>query len=171
MGVCLGSLSEHEHQKLGRIRRDMMGASNPSRTDLPTLNRTMKESLSTRMRLTHSPIIDASTMKALTEHNWPGNLRELADVLERGLILSGTDPMSSDHPGLAHTARNEAWNYTTPFPGVCSLQEAMDKFRRAILEQALERTGGTRRAAAELLGVSRFALFRLLKALGIEEEA
>jgi PAS domain S-box-containing protein len=60
------------------------------------------------------------------------------------------------------------WTHVAPFP-FKSFPEAVKTVKRTVVEEALRRTNGSRQAAADLLGISRHALFRLIKNLDIQD--
>src|SRR5262249_28938425 len=89
---------------------------------------------------------------------WPGNARELANALERALILSEGQPIATHHLGLATAdTAGGADEGGTP--------EALD---RHAIGAALGRHGGNRRAAAEELGIGLRTLYEKLKRYEIE---
>jgi two-component system response regulator HydG len=96
---------------------------------------------------------------ALLRHPWPGNVRELAHAINRAILLSGDvlEPsvLELDH-GFVEPApgRDSALRLSWP----CTMSEA----ETAIAAAALERTGGNKVRASELLGISRNRLRRLL---------
>lgn len=101
-------------------------------------------------------------MRLLCSHPWPGNIRELKNVLERALLLSGTVPLSARHfsalqaagrrtTGDAHSGHDE-WDVQ---------QVEMDH-----IQQALGRFGGDMTKTAKALGISRSTLYRKLKRQG-----
>jgi transcriptional regulator of acetoin/glycerol metabolism len=94
-------------------------------------------------------------------HHWPGNIRELENVIERSFILC-----DASHIGIAHlpeelTARGKL---NTPASGIRSARELLDT--QAICS-ALEHNNYNRLAAAKELGIHKSTLFRKIKKLGI----
>jgi two-component system response regulator PilR (NtrC family) len=97
----------------------------------------------------------------LTRHPWPGNVRQLANVVERAMILcTGGRLELTDLPdagGVAAPASAPA--VTLPAAGI-----SLEALERSLLEQALARTGGNKAQAAALLGLTRNTLrYRLEK--------
>ncbi|MGC8659183.1 MAG: sigma-54 interaction domain-containing protein, partial [Desulfomonilaceae bacterium] len=135
--------------------------------DIPSLSNKILTDLCKEMQITNVPTIDPEAMKALCRYSWPGNVRELRNVLERSLIVSrgksirlghlrmGVVEKHSDIPDLIH--------------GV-SLYEAIEDIERRMIDEALKRGRGRKQEAAALLGISRFALARLMTKLGINQE-
>ena len=102
---------------------------------------------------------------------WPGNIRELRNVLERacmlsdGRILSERDVLAA-LGGSQHMATAPAATHAQA-PASESSGEPLSELDRDKVEQALQQVGGNRSAAARLLGVSRRALYRRLDTFGL----
>ena len=101
------------------------------------------------------PALDDDVRRAILGHHWPGNVRELRNALERAVLLGDGALRVSDlfNPGGAGSARARG---ELPFP--CSLAE----LERAAARLTVERFEGNKSAAAEMLGISRTRLYRLL---------
>ena len=109
-------------------------------------------------------------MSALTMYHFPGNVRELENMIERAVTLSTTDWLAIDaFPNLA------GLQHSPPVTGPISrlsdagfdLEHHLEDYERSILIEALERTGGNRTEAARLLGVSFRSMRYRLSKLGI----
>jgi DNA-binding NtrC family response regulator len=107
-------------------------------------------------------------MAALAAHDWPGNIRELKNLLQRLLILRSDPTIDADEVREALGRRAAA-----PAPaegGIVldrSLREARDAFEKRYLEYHLARTNGNVSQVAEIAGMERTHLYRKLKQLGI----
>jgi PAS domain S-box-containing protein len=134
--------------------------------DLPTLVSRIVEKLAAEMQLPRVPEVDSATMGILASYKWPGNVRELRNVLERAMILSGKGKISVGALGVGDVQGQ--WTYTMKFPEDRSLNEVTDTVKRALISEALNRARGSKNKAASLLGISRFSLFRQIKALEME---
>jgi two-component system response regulator HydG len=101
------------------------------------------------------PELDADTRAALRSYGWPGNIRELRNVMERAVVLSppGTLRVGSLD---AEAARPAGGSAMLPFPA--PLQDVVRNAARVMLELA----GGNKSEAARRLGISRPRLQRLL---------
>ncbi|HVR06792.1 MAG TPA: sigma 54-interacting transcriptional regulator [Thermoanaerobaculia bacterium] len=101
----------------------------------------------------------------LGAHNWPGNIRELKNVIERAMLLSEGDQLTeTDLPQLTRGAQPPG---AQP-PQVELPAEGLDlpKLEHDLLHQALQRSGGNRSRAARLLGLSRHQIrYRLKKSV------
>ena len=97
-------------------------------------------------------------------YSWPGNVRELKNILERSVIISEGPDLRVDFLEYTESGQSEA-PLVVNFPPSPSLTSAVEGLRREFIGLALDRTGGNKCAAARLLGISRYALQRQLKAL------
>ena len=119
------------------------------------------------------PSLAPETAHLLSAWRWPGNLRELANVLERAVTLCDGDTIGPEllPPALrggGDTAAPGDATVTLPPEGI-DLQAHLDAVERRVLEQALARTGGAKTEAARLLSMT-FRSFRYrLQKFGIGE--
>jgi DNA-binding NtrC family response regulator len=100
-------------------------------------------------------------MDALLAHPWPGNVRELRHSVERSVLMARGRRIEPGDLGLRRREDGGALSEDL------TLQEA----ERLLIEKALERHQGNVSRAAEALGLSRSALYRRLKSLGVETDA
>jgi DNA-binding NtrC family response regulator len=107
------------------------------------------------------PQFSADALEAMRAWSWPGNIRELKNVIDRALLLAGEAEVSAQALGLGEVAARPA---SAPAPGLREEREAAE--RRAVID-ALEKTGGNQTRAAELLGVSRRTLVSRLQEYGL----
>ncbi len=115
--------------------------------------------------------IDPAMMEAFMQYDWPGNVRELRNVLERALMLSGSEKLTLRNLGItASESVAEDWAITTNFPSRQSLNEIVSDLKRGLIEEALRRTGGRRQEAARLLGISRYSLKHYMRSLNMRDE-
>jgi transcriptional regulator with PAS, ATPase and Fis domain len=124
------------------------------RNDILPLARAFAKKISGRLGRP-APLLSPEVCEVLRSHEWPGNARELANAVERALIVSQADAIEADDlPLKPATARLER-------PGLLAQIE-----RTAILE-SLARNKGDRRAASEELGISLRTLQYRLKEYGV----
>jgi DNA-binding NtrC family response regulator len=106
--------------------------------------------------------LSAPARQRLLEHRWPGNVRELENVLQRALILAGEESIRPEHVTLPNAATLRARG-----PGdLLGEGFQLDAFERELILAALERAGGNKTHAAQLLGITRRRLYSLLASLG-----
>jgi DNA-binding NtrC family response regulator len=138
--------------------------------DIPTLVRSLLAKLAVEMQLSEIPLIEPADIEVLSRYDWPGNVRELRNVLERSLMLSrGTDFTLALPATTGQPARNgKRWSHTVTLGEGRTLPQVTDEVIRSLCTEVLSRCGGRKKEAARLLGISRGALYRYLKRLGIE---
>jgi two-component system nitrogen regulation response regulator NtrX len=166
---------------LGRFREDLFHRLNvvsilaPSlaerRDDIPALAAYFIDRIS---RASGFPkrTLSPETMAALQAYHWPGNVRQLRNVIERTLILMGRDSgaeIACEHlppeiidAGLSIPA-GEGLEQIIALP----LREARERFEREYLIAQINRFGGNISRTAAFIGMERSALHRKLKALGV----
>ena len=114
--------------------------------------------------------LDAAAMKRLEAYDFPGNVRELENIVERAVALCpGPSICSDDLPALKSSPAKAVVDSHFEFPddGV-DLDRMVYEYERAIVERALQRTGGVRKKAANLLGISFRSLRYRLDKLGFD---
>jgi len=112
--------------------------------------------------------IEDEAMERLRGHAWPGNVRELRNVLERALIVSDAAIAAADLTNLAGAAEANAVASDAASPETDSAPPiSLEARERAAILEALERTGGHRERAANLLGISVRTLYNRLRQYGI----
>lgn len=106
--------------------------------------------------------------KALLEYDWPGNVRELLNVVYRLSLLSKGDVITGDEMENAIQSRDYRLRNKETITG--TPQERLDKIRaeidgsyKSLIQEALSITGGKKQQAAELLGIDRKTLYRMIK--------
>jgi PAS domain S-box-containing protein len=106
--------------------------------------------------------VSDDVLARLMEHDYPGNVRELENILEHAFVLCRGALIE-----LAHLPPQLRGATEAASPNIAGMTlEAMERF---LIADALRRTDGNRAAAARQLGINPSTLFRKLKALGIEE--
>jgi len=101
---------------------------------------------------------------ALTHYPWPGNIRELDNVLSRAVVLSPSDVIEPDFLALTpeETAGKGTAEHALPYLNL-TYHESMEAHSAFIIERALERAAGNQTKAAEFLDLQRTYLARLIK--------
>ena len=118
--------------------------------------------------------LSGEAMAALVDHPWPGNVRQLENVLERAVLVArgpelgpadlGPEFCVADAPALGSLTEGlESLERLPP------LKEALEGPERRILERALELCGGNRKKTAEMLAVNRSTLFNKMRKYGLLE--
>ncbi len=105
---------------------------------------------------------------ALVAHRWPGNVRELEHALERAVVLAeGPVIREEDLPDTVRAAPPAGAPAVSHVQGTLSIKRATRAVEEQLIRAALERTGGNRTRAAELLELSYRALLYKIKDYGI----
>jgi len=124
----------------------------------------------TRAPGTKAPRLSDASSAALRAHSWPGNVRELENVMQRAVITSPGDLIEPWHLGL----RANGWLAPVTVDTeqdrdyqLCK-QRALEGFQREFVHRALEVAKGNVSRAAQACGLTRAALQRILRQLGIE---
>jgi len=115
-----------------------------------------------RAPLTVSPQV----MERLIGYNWPGNIRELKNLVERMVILADTD--SNEITDLPQDFRLQAFDAGRAFGQKKSLKDVREKTEAEYITHCLEKFGGNIARAAEFLEVDRTYLYKKVKKLGME---
>ena len=139
--------------------------------DIPLLVRHFLQSANERH---NRNILEVSieAMDALCAYDWPGNVRQLANVVERLVVLRragsiGLDELPESIRQPAVPGQKAADPSELPAEGI-DLKQTIAELEDSLIDQALDRTRGNRNAAARLLGLNRTTLVEKLKRKGKE---
>jgi len=160
----------------GRFRADLFWRLNVIPVEMPNLKSrstdigTLCEHFLARANERHKRQvsgIDPQAMAALKAYRWPGNIRELENVLERMVIVKGAGEIGlADLPPAVRTPRKTPAMGTEipelPKDGT-DLRAMLEAVEDRMIGEALERTGGNKNRAAELLGLNRTTLVEKLR--------
>ncbi|HET7369245.1 MAG TPA: sigma-54 dependent transcriptional regulator [Gammaproteobacteria bacterium] len=152
----------------GRFRKDLFYRLNTVRIELPPLRERLEDIAPLAAHfLAHygtrygKTIVSLSNdaMSALTRYKWPGNVRELQHVMERAVLLAQDDELTR------HDLRLED-GVDASGGGLENM--TLDDAEQFLIRSALDRSKGNVNRAAEILGVSRSALYRRLQRHGLQ---
>ncbi|HEU0196851.1 MAG TPA: sigma-54 dependent transcriptional regulator [Nevskiaceae bacterium] len=142
--------------------------------DIPLLARRIVERISARTGNARPAELTADALTALTAYSFPGNVRELENILERALALCDTTQITAadlalrDAPPCADAQRVLPSASLAHRPDEAPLDARVEGLQREAIVAALEKTRWNRTRAADLLGMSFRQLRYRLKKLGIE---
>lgn len=156
---------------LGRFRADLFYRLTAFELRLPLLSARLDDLPKLAARFTHeaglrlerpSMDVSAGAVRLLQSVPWPGNLRELRNVLERACILSDDSTLSESD---IRAALRQAPPIAERGPLAAPAASRLDDKTRAELRMVLDQSRGNKSAAARHLGVSRRSFYRLLERL------
>lgn len=173
----------------GRFREDLYYRLNVFTLEIPPLRQRKEDILELVQIFIHEysvsydqpvPRIAPEVMEILYEYNWPGNIRQLRNVMERlsilqegGIILPEHLPASIRLGSAAEDRPKQRLAHPLPVTGLIadsnSNRNGTGKEQERIIA-ALERTYGNKKAAAAILGMSRGTLYNKMRKYGIKDE-
>ena len=169
----------HKAVEEGKFREDLfyqlnvvplvVPALRDHREDIPALLESAVDRLVEQDKLPYRRF-SIGAQNVLRHHNWPGNIRELKNLVQRVLILGNGDEIGVQEVEAAMGAAQVA-AAATAVPGVSfdqPLRDARDAFEKSYLEYQLEKHGGNVSQMAEEAGMERTHLYRKLRDRGIE---
>lgn len=148
----------------GRFRQDLYYRISTFPIVLPSLRERMEdlpllmEVLLKRVSSNHALSIHPATLACLAQHNFPGNIRELRNLIERASLLADGDALLPEHFPEACAETQEQHASAQRFSPVMTLQE----MERSYLEWQVRHSGLGRKELAERMGISERTLFRKL---------
>ena len=173
--ICATNRELEREVTAGKFRADLYWRLNVVRISLEPLRKRVEDlpALATRLLARHSsslgrrpPGVSAEAMQALCVYSWPGNVRQLANALERALVLKSDDSevsLSDLPPELL------APGEPRPSPeGRRTLAQLIATLEREQIVLAMKRARGVKAQAAEALGISRPTLDRKLEEYQID---
>jgi len=154
----------------GDFRQDLFYRINVVRLKLPPLRHRMEditlliEHFITKMNMVRGKAvtgIDHETLGILMHHNYPGNIRELENIIEHAFVLCSNGDIQTQHlPGYLSLQ-------SSPEYGRDTLNDTIQTAEAIAIMDALKRNSYNRNAAAQELGMHKSTLFRKIKKLGI----
>ena len=161
--ICATNADIYREVECGNFRRDLLYRINTIELHVPPLRERggdilllteyFLQKFSAKYKKPGKRITSDAKAK-LENYNWPGNVRELQNAVERAVILSSGNKLSANDFMLqpAETKRkNEPESLN------------LERIEQEAIEKALKRSSGNMNKAAELLGISRFSLYRKIK--------
>ena len=130
--------------------------------DIPVLVSHFLNTIGAEIKKTNLSITDAA-MKALMEYKWPGNIRELENVLERAAVLCENDIINlADLPLLIDTKDGDNLAGEN-----LDLNRTLEETEKRLIEKALDKSKGIKTETARLLGIKNSALYYKLEKYGL----
>jgi len=117
--------------------------------------------------------VSPQVMKGLMSYDWPGNVRQLENLVERMVALSGNRPAILPPDLPAEIQNRDSLNFVPPIEipeeGI-NFQDVVTDMERELILQSLRRTNGNKRLAAKLLNLKRTTLIEKIKRIGLGEQ-
>ena len=135
--------------------------------DIPLLVNHFLKMFATEMAI-ETPVLSSEALSTLTAYAFPGNVRELKNIIERALIESGGGKILPEHLHFTHLRESTA---ATPPPSdsednhTKSLPLNLQQTEAILIQRALEQANGNRTEAAQLLGITRKTLYNKILTL------
>ncbi|MBB36754.1 MAG: sigma-54-dependent Fis family transcriptional regulator [Hirschia sp.] len=168
----------NEEIRAGRFREDLfyrlsvvpleVPAMDKRRQDIPELIEHFTKLISQSSGMPIRRFSDEA-IAVLQTSNWPGNVRQLRNVVERILILAGGEPSAAITPDHLPQEDNSSGGAGASMEMIAMpLRDAREQFEREYLSLQITRFGGNISRTAAFIGMERSALHRKLKALGVD---
>ncbi len=107
--------------------------------------------------------IKKEALQKLQQYDWPGNVRELENVIERVLIMAGSEPVTVDDlPSYLQEEKETPTLFDIPEEGI-----VLDDLEKKLIEKAIAKAGGNKSHAAKLLGITRRKLYSMMERFGV----
>lgn len=115
-----------------------------------------------------------STKRLFLRYPWPGNIRELKNVIERAFLFTEEEEIKPEHVPISlrgHTIlSDEPWNpEASVIIHLPSTGASLEEITKVVVQKTLRLTGWNKSKAARILGISRPKLLRLIKKFGVNE--
>jgi len=111
------------------------------------------------------PQLHQDVKELLLSYDWPGNIRELKNIMERAMILAGGEPLTVEHITVE---RDDAPLVTAPGTVNTAAETGLENAEKQMILDALRKAGGNKTEAARLLKITRRRLYSRMKAHGIK---
>jgi len=112
--------------------------------------------------------VSPDALECLARHNWPGNVRELQNEIRRAAVLCDGIILESHLSESVRHPRQTSSDGPVPVEKGTTLPDMVRDLEMCEIQKSLEQAGGNKSRAADMLGLSRFALQRKLEKYGIE---
>ncbi|NLT52290.1 MAG: sigma-54-dependent Fis family transcriptional regulator [Ignavibacteria bacterium] len=112
--------------------------------------------------------ITKQSLDILMRYNYPGNIRELENMIERAVVLSRNNEITPEYLPITMVAKSNETIFD-PYNLEEGFEKKVKSFERAIIEEAINRNNGNKSAAARLLGISERHIRSIIERLDIKE--
>lgn len=148
----------------GKFREDLFYRLNVFPVNIPTLAERKEDipelaAYFLNRKQYKNPNLSAEVISLLKSYGWPGNIRELKNVLERAMILAGGEPIEVEHIGI----EDETEMTPLEMAGAGSGSSGLEAAEKDMILKALEKTDGNKTEAAKQLKITRRRLYSRMK--------
>ena len=159
--LCATNADIHTEVAEGRFREDLLYRINTIEITIPPLRELGEDIILLAEHFLHTyankynkvvKTLNRDARQKLLRHTWPGNVRELMHAVERAVLLAKGSALCAQDFVLNETSRRTAQTQTLN----------LERLEQEAIERAMQIAGGNVTRAAELLGITRFALYRKL---------
>jgi len=161
-----------------QFRQDLFFRLNVIKIELPHLRERKedipllaKHFLDTYSKENKKEIIGVSeeVMEIFTNYEWPGNIRELENLIERAVVLTKTKLITRNNlPPFLYNSEGKQNKIRMPSDSTGTLKEQTQRFQEIWILEALRKSNGVQKKAAQLLGVKPTTLNEMIKRMGID---
>jgi len=170
--IATTNLNIFDETQSGEFRNDLFHRINEFRIYLPELTERKDDIPVLAQEFLDEANIDLNknisgftkeALKVMMEYNWPGNIREMKNVVKRAALLAEKDMVEPDHLQLTIQFNLDSFNLTKSWAAGMSYKKIMDNVEKTLLQKALEQARGNKSKTANLLGINRKALYRKME--------
>ncbi len=161
-----------------QFRQDLFFRLNVIKIELPHLRERKedipllaKHFLDTYSKENQKEIIGVSeeVMEVFANYEWPGNIRELENLIERAVVLTKTKLITRNNlPPFLYNSEGKQEKTRMPSDSTGTLKEQTQQFQKNWILEALRKSNGVQKKAAQLLGVKPTTLNEMIKRMGID---
>lgn len=179
--ICATNANLYAKVREGEFRQDLLYRINTIELHLPPLRERgydvilLAEHFICTMATQYRKIIPTlaeSAKQKLLQHSWPGNIRELQHCMERAIVLSNKTVLEAEdipleNPSLTLKSKDDEKHFDSHDQNEGGAIFNLEELERKAIARAISTSNGNLTRAAELLGITRFALYRKIEKLGI----
>jgi len=178
--ICACKTDLQQLVEAGQFRSDLFFRMNVVRIELPPLAKRKEDiPLLVEHFVNHyasrqhkeSPKVDPEALHYLVQYNWPGNIRELENVIEASVAFCSAGRLGVAHlpPTITHQpSGQELFSLNLPGQGRVDLSELTDAIQGQVIQWALRLSEGSQVQAAKMLGLPRTTLQSKMRRLGLD---
>ncbi len=173
LAIEKGAFREDLYYRLNVIPIDILPL-RERRDDILSLTDFFQNNLTKRVGGYNVKTFSEKATQAMLQYDWPGNIRELENLIERLSVLV-EDPIIDIHELPEYITNNSPQNTTVSVSSVFNngigFNQAVDQYQRSLIKHALNETGWVKARAAELLKMNRTTLVEKIKKMNIGQES